>query len=169
MLFMRQFDVVAIWCIVTLIAEADMQADYHDPKAEIIAQIGLSSSTFDNPSVYIDTVRSGITGNVAKRILETFDVKRSVAASILQTQESNVARLYNRANIKGNVAEDLLQSLKVNLKALEVFEDKGLVSEWMDTAIPVLDGNTPNSLMDTCEGRSWIIATLDRIEFGEFS
>ena len=138
-----------------------MQAEHQDPGAEIIAHIGLSSTTFENPSEYIDTVRAGITGGVAKRILEAFDIKRSVAASILQTQESNVARLYNRANIKGNVAEDLLQSLKVNLKALEVFEDKDLVREWMDTPIPVLDGNTPNSLMDTCEGRSWIMATLD--------
>lgn len=146
-----------------------MQAHYQPQPSDLIAQIGLSESMFDSPTEYIETIRSGIPGEVAKRIIETFGVKREVAAKILQTQESNVARFYNRANIKGNVAEDLLQAFKVHLKALEVFEDHDMALEWMDTTIPVLDGNTPNSLMDTCEGRNWILTTLERIEWGEFS
>ena len=135
----------------------------------IMAQIGLSETMFESPTQYIDAIRSGISGDVAKRIIETFGVKREVAARILQTQESNVARFYNRANIKGNMAEDLLQALKVHLKALEVFEDQAMANEWMDTILPVLNGNSPNSLMDTCEGRSWILSTLEKIEWGEFS
>lgn len=122
-----------------------------------------------NPLHYIQSVRNGVKGSKAKDLVNCLGVPRTVLAKIMKVDESNLARLFRRDTLPGDQSETLMDTARLFLKAIRVFDDQGMAQEWMQTRNAVLNGQAPNELLDTFEGRRWIDQVLTNIEFGEFT
>lgn len=117
---------------------------------------------------YIRLVRNGIPGTVAQRFVERFD-NREVVARVLGSSPGNLSRQYKVGRLSKARSEELLDTMRLYEKAARIFDRPQLVQEWMQSQIPALSGASPESLMDTFEGRRWIVRALDAIESGEFT
>ena len=140
-------------------------------KTHFMTSLGLELSN-DDRSVpvkqYIRAVRKGIPGSVVQRFVERFD-NREVVARVLSTSPGNLSRQYKVERLSKARSEELLDTMRLYEKAASIFDSSELVKEWMQSQIPALSGASPESLMDTFEGRRWIGQTLDAIERGEFT
>ena len=140
-------------------------------KTHFMASLGLDLPD-DDQSVpvkqYIRTVRNGIPGSVVQRFVERFD-NREVVARVLSTSPGNLSRQYKVERLSKARSEELLDTMRLYEKAASVFDNPELVQKWMQSQIPALSGASPESLMDTFEGRRWIGQALDAIESGEFT
>lgn len=65
-------------------------------------------------------------------------------------------------------SEVISDALRIYSRACQVFETETLASDWLQAGIPALRGR-PIDLMDTAEGRHWVMDTLERVETGDFS
>jgi len=59
-------------------------------------------------------------------------------------------------------------SVELLLKALRITGSTQKLTEWMQTPVPALNGETPYALMQSEEGRKQVDAVLSRIEHGVY-
>lgn len=141
---------------------------YVETEHAILAQAGLSPADLNDPVRYITSIRSGLAGSVVRSLIEALHVPRIVVSEILNVDESNVARLYQRPRVSVSQSESIMDTTRLMLKAVRVFGNQDLATEWLQTQVPALGNARPYDLMDTFEGRKWIDQVLCNIESGEF-
>lgn len=136
---------------------------------QIIRAAGWTRNELYDPTLYIRALRAGINTGKIKSLLVALGVPRSIIAHNAMTDETNLARFFRRESVPEQQSEALLDTAKVYLKAVAIFEDKDLAAEWMNTEIPALGGQKPLELMDSFEGRRWVTRVLGHLETGDFS
>lgn len=141
---------------------------YAETENAILAQAGLSPADLYDPVRYITSIRGGLAGSVVRSLIEALHVPRIVVSEILNVDESNVARLYQRPRVSVTQSESIMDTTRLVLKAVRVFGNQDLATEWLQTPVPALGNARPFDLMDTFEGRKWIDQVLSNIESGEF-
>lgn len=146
-----------------------MSTEHHtDTENAILAQAGLSPADLQNPARYISSIRAGLAGSVVRSLIEALHMPRMVVSGILNVDESNIARLYQRPRVSVAQSESIMDTTRLMLKAVKVFASQELATQWLQTPIPALGNARPYDLMDTFEGRKWIDQVLGNIESGEF-
>lgn len=141
---------------------------YVETEHAILAQAGLSPADLHDPVRYITSIRGGLAGSVVRSLIEALHVPRIVVSEILNVDESNVARLYQRPRVSASQSESIMDTTRLMLKAVRVFGNQELAIEWLQTPVPALGNARPFDLMDTFAGRKWIDQVLCNIESGEF-
>jgi putative toxin-antitoxin system antitoxin component (TIGR02293 family) len=126
------------------------------------------NDVFTNKKAFLKVVTDGIQGSVIKELVSKHPQYRNTVVSALGVTSSNLSRLYNKA-LNKQQTEEILDLLKVRAQATTVFADEVLADEWLATAIPALNGEVPNNLLDTFVGRSMVSDILATIECGEFT
>ncbi len=123
----------------------------------------------ENPAVFIDAVRVGVPGDVVKSAIKAFGNDRELFVRLLGTSSSNLSRFYARKALDSGDSEAVLDAIRVLNHATDVFEDRGMALEWLQSLVPALAGVRPLDLFDTAEGRNWVRAVLRNIEHGDFT
>lgn len=141
---------------------------YAETESTILAQAGLSPEDLYDPVRYITSIRGGLAGSAVRSLTEALHMPRVVVSEILNVDESNVARLYQRPRVSVAQSESIMDTTRLMLKAVRVFGNQDLATEWLQTPVPALGNARPFDLMDTFEGRKWIDQVLSNIESGEF-
>lgn len=114
------------------------------------------------------TIRQGLSGEMVKEVVSDKPVIRKMFIHGLQIDKSNTSRLYRRKHLDEHQSEVISDAFKIYNRACQVFETEKLANDWLQADVPALRGR-PIDLMDTAEGRRWVMDTLERIETGDFS
>mgnify|MGYP005862991173 CR=1 FL=1 len=133
----------------------------------LLSSLGLPDDVLNNQAKFIHFVREGISGEVVKHAVKLLG-NRDLIVRILGTTSSNLSRYYRVRRMNQVDSEEMLDTLRLYAQALDVFGDIDKVSEWMRTPLPVFSGESPESLLDTFEGREWVSQVLRKITYGEF-
>lgn len=134
----------------------------------ILEGVNISAEMLGDSAAVIKTARSGLSGAAIKAVVQNLG-ERELLLKILDTDTTNVSRLYRQATISKWQSEGILDLLRLFTKAVAVFEEEEIAKEWLHTSIPALSGEKPINLCDTFEGRKLVSNALFQIEYGEFS
>lgn len=134
----------------------------------ILERVNLSAELLGDSAAVIKTARSGLSGEAIKAVVQNLG-ERELLLKILDTDTTNVSRLYRQITISKWQSEGILDMLRLYIKAIAVFEEEEIAKEWLHTSIPALAGEKPINLCDTFEGRKLVSNALFQIEYGEFS
>ena len=132
-----------------------------------IEGVDVSPAAFVDRSAFIDAARTGLSGEVVKQAIDVLG-HRELIVRLVGTTSGNLHRVYRRKALGPAQSEVLLDTLRVFFRATSAFGSLGRASEWLDTALPALDGQRPVDLCDTFEGRRLVQDAIHRIEHGEF-
>ena len=137
-------------------------------KFTAIRGVNVPAAVFSNHETFIEATRRGLSGKIVKQAVDALG-HRDLFVRLLETSTGNLNRVYRRKALNTYHSEGILDTLRVFSMANSVFGDPDISSEWMDTALPALGGQTPISLCDTFEGRNLVQIALRKIEYGEFA
>ena len=141
-----------------------LMAQAHD----VIESLGIHTAAFTSQATFIRTVRAGISGDVVKSVIKTFN-NRDLIARVLDISAPNLSRIYRVKHMSRTDSEELLDMIRIYKQAMEVFGSKEKAVEWIKTPLSTLSGESPENLFDTFEGRHWVSQVLRKIQYGEFS
>lgn len=113
-------------------------------------------------------IRKGLSGEMVKKVVSDKPVIGKMFIHGLHIDQSDASRLYRRKHLDEHQSEVISDALKIYNRACQVFESEQLANDWLQSDVPALHG-PPIDLMDTSEGRRWVMDTLERIETGDFS
>jgi len=137
------------------------------PQALLLSTLGLDENQLDDPVAYIQSVRAGLPGELVKRAVKMMG-NRELFVRILGTTSSNLSRFYRLKKMSSAASEEMLDTIRLFKQAVELFGDIESAKQWLNTPVPVLQGEKPIALLDTYEGRRWVSQVLRKIEYGEF-
>ncbi len=133
----------------------------------LLASLGIPAESLTNQAQFIRLVREGVSGEVVKRAVQTFD-NRELFVRILGTTSGNLSRYYRLKKMNRENSEEMLDTIRLYSQAAQVFGGLEKAIEWIKTPVPALSGDKPENLFDTFEGRHWVSQVLRKIEYGEF-
>jgi len=136
-------------------------------QALLLSTLGLDENQLDDPVVYIQSVRTGLPGELVKRAVKMMG-NRELFVRILGTTSSNLSRFYRLKKMTSAASEEMLDTIRLFKQAVELFGDIESAKEWLNTPAPALQEEKPIALLDTYEGRRWVSQVLRKIEYGEF-
>jgi len=128
----------------------------------------IPNDLFSNPEAFISTVRAGAPGQWLAHIIQSTGLKEGVGRALEMTPDQLL--LTSQTDfLDRRTTEKMLDVARVlrDCEATWGSQDKSI--EWLVSLVPALANNSPLSLMDTFEGRRWVIQTLHKIERGDFS
>jgi len=131
-------------------------------------KLGLHADIFQNPAIFITTVRSGISGTVLKNALEEID-NVPVFARALHTDHTGLKNHCSKDVIDSQKSEIILDTIRVLEELRQTWESETLAQTWLKSAVPALGEEKPADLFDSWEGRRWLLSVAKKIELGEFS
>lgn len=134
----------------------------------ILDGVNISAESLKDSAVVIKIARTGLSGETIKAVVQNLG-ERELLLKILDTDTSNVSRLYRQSTISKWQSESILDVLRLFMQAIAIFENENIAKEWLHTSIPGLAGEQPINLCDTFEGRKLVSQALMQIEYGEFS
>ncbi len=137
------------------------------PQTALLVALGINENQLDDPVAYINTVRTGLSGELVKRAVKIFE-NRELFVRILGTTSSNLSRFYRLKKMTPAASEEMLDTIRLYKQAVELFGDIESAKAWLNTPVVALKGEKPVSLLDTYEGRKWVSQVLRKIEYGEF-
>lgn len=137
------------------------------PQNQLLASLGLPSDALTNQVKYIHVVREGISGEVVKRAVRILG-NRELFVRLLDTTSSNLSRYYRIKKMNRVDSEEMLDTIRLYEQACRIFGNMDKTKEWIQTPLSVFNGERPEALFDTFEGRNWISQVLRKIEHGEF-
>ncbi len=137
------------------------------PQTALLVALGINENQLDDPVAYINTVRTGLSGELVKRAVKIFE-NRELFVRILGTTSSNLSRFYRLKKMTPAASEEMLDTIRLYKQAVELFGDIESAKAWLNTSVVALKGEKPVSLLDTYEGRKWVSQVLRKIEYGEF-
>ena len=134
----------------------------------ILDGVNVSAELLRDSAAVIKIARTGLSGEAIKTVVQNLG-ERELLLKILDTDTSNVSRLYRQSTISKWQSESVLDVLRLFMQAIAIFENENIAKEWLHTSIPALAGEKPINLCDTFEGRKLVSQALMQIEYGEFS
>jgi putative toxin-antitoxin system antitoxin component (TIGR02293 family) len=128
----------------------------------------IPSEIFEDSQSMINASKAGVPGAWLKGVIDAVGL-RDVFVSAFNITSPNLSRMYRRATLDREDSEEFLDTVRLLKKSNEVWEDESLSLGWLDSPVPALGGQKPRELIDTFEGRRWVMKVLSKIEYGDFS
>ncbi|WP_412537079.1 antitoxin Xre/MbcA/ParS toxin-binding domain-containing protein [Marinobacter sp. MIT932201] len=128
----------------------------------------IPDELFSNPEAFISAVRSGAPGQWLASMIQSTGLQEGIGNALAMNPDQLVLACQSDA-LSRRTTESMLDVARV-LKAGEATwgsQEKSI--EWLVSSVPALADNSPLNLMDTFEGRRWVMQTLRKIEYGDFS
>ncbi|MEG3765473.1 antitoxin Xre/MbcA/ParS toxin-binding domain-containing protein [Alteromonas sp. 14N.309.X.WAT.G.H12] len=120
-----------------------------------------------SPTGYLSAVRAGVSGQTLRKIINILGEREWIAKAIGK-DVSNLSKSYKLKRLSPMVSDNLIDTLRVFIQAVSIYESLDLAKEWMSSPIPALGGEIPVTLLDTHAGREIVRQALKKLEFGEF-
>jgi putative toxin-antitoxin system antitoxin component (TIGR02293 family) len=98
-------------------------------------------------------------------------IPRDLIAEALEVNPTNLSKLYRRKELSRTQTEGLedLTHLWRDV-AQDLFNGNAeLMTRWLDTPVPALEGDTPKALMGTMTGRKVLEGYIDKLKYGDYS
>jgi len=131
--------------------------------------VNIPPTIFSDHRLFIETVRSGVPGEVVKQAIDALGGDRQLFIRLLDTTSANLSRFYRKKTLDRADTEALLDTLRLYQHAVQVFGSEQRARLWLTSELAALSGEQPWALMDTFEGRRLVQSVLRKIEYGEFS
>tara|TARA_R110001599_G_scaffold160098_1_gene347752 strand:+ start:157 stop:591 length:435 start_codon:yes stop_codon:yes gene_type:complete len=128
----------------------------------------IPSRLFLDSALYIDTVRAGIPGLWLARVALLSGIGKEIGKT-LGMSEQRFEAACQMDTLDTRTSEAVLEIARVLSVCFSVWESQALGKAWLGCHVPALGEETPLSLMDTHEGRCWLMEVLRKIEGGDFS
>ena len=128
----------------------------------------IPNVVFANHRIFISHVRAGIPGRWLAGIIETTDQKEGIKNALSMTSDQ-LRDTCQSETLDPETTEAVLDIARVLSLSISVWESQDLAAQWMKSPVPALTDLPPMSLMDSFEGRRWVMCVLKKIEFGQFS
>lgn len=128
----------------------------------------IPNAVFTSHSTFISHVRTGIPGHWLAGIIEAMDQEEGIKTALGMTSDQ-LRDACQLDLLDSQTTEAVLDIARVLSMSISVWESKDLAVQWLKRPVPALTGLTPMSLMDSFEGRRWVMSVLERIECGQFS
>ncbi len=118
----------------------------------------------------IENVRDGLPLTAVSRITESMALSEHdlILENIGMSQRTYQRRKQARKPLDPIQSDRLYRLAKIEVQAINVFEDQSIAIDWLKTENRVL-GATPISLLDTEVGTEQVEKILNRIEYGMYS
>ena len=136
------------------------------------SQLDLINSLFPGLNImslkdYLSIVRSGVSGQKLQAIIKLTDEKELIAHAIGKST-SSLSRSYRVKRLSSAISDSLIDTLRVYMQVVNIYESVNLTREWIHSPIPALGGEVPAKLLDTHAGREMCSDALRKIDLGEF-
>lgn len=131
-------------------------------------KLGLHADVFQNPAIFITTVRSGISGTMLKNALEEIG-SESVFSRALHTDPAGLNDYCSKDVLDSQKSEIILDTIRVLEELRQTWESENLAHTWLESDVPAFGEEKPMDLFDSWEGRRWLLSVAKKIENGEFS
>lgn len=119
------------------------------------------------PHQQAQLIQRGISGAVLRRISK--HIPKHILINTVDSDKTNFSKLYKRKHLSKAQGDEVNDLSLVWSELREFFEyDDSDVHDWIATPLPILDGMTPDSLLDTFAGRVAIRNTLNKMRYGDF-
>jgi uncharacterized protein (DUF2384 family) len=128
----------------------------------------VPENLFADPPAFIRAVREGIPGHWLSSIIRSSGLDESIAKA-LGAPQKQLEVLCDMDVLDTRTSEAVLEIARVLYSCAATWESPVLANQWLKSGVPGLGGESPVSLLDTHEGRRWIIEVLRKIEGGQFS
>lgn len=120
-----------------------------------------------SPTGYLSIVRSGVSGKKLKAITKLIGEKELIARSIGKAP-SSLSKSYQAKRLSFIATDNLIDTLRVYIQVIMIYESVDLAKEWIHSSIPALGGEIPANMLDSQAGREVVRQALRRMEFGEY-
>ena len=128
----------------------------------------IPNVVFANHRIFISHVRAGIPWRWLAGIIETTDQKEGIKNALSMTSDQ-LRDACQSETLDPETTEVVLDIARVLSLSISVWESQDLAAQWLKSPVPALTDLPPMSLMDSFEGRRWVMCVLKKIEFGQFS
>lgn len=109
-----------------------------------------------------------LAGQTLRIVVKT--IPREVVAKTIDVSSSNLSKLYARKHLTTPQSQDISDLTAFWAEMRDVFMgDSELIDEWLNDALPSLDGRAPIELVQTLAGRKALREVLERLRYGDFS
>jgi putative toxin-antitoxin system antitoxin component (TIGR02293 family) len=128
----------------------------------------IPESLFADPVAFMTAVRAGVPGQWLASVIQSSGLDEGIAKA-LGVPQKKLEAMCQMENLDARTSEAVLEIARVLWSCFAVWESPSLAKEWLKRDIPALGDESPVSLLDTQEGRRWVMAVLRKIEGGQFS
>lgn len=136
-------------------------------KLELINDLFLGFDIM-SPSDYSAIVRSGISGEKLKAIIQLTGEKDLIARAI-GINSSQLYKSYHVKRLPSQVTADLVETLRVFVRVVNIYNSVSLAKEWIHSQIPALGGQIPANILHTTDGRADVEQILRKLELGDYA
>lgn len=136
-------------------------------KLELINELFLGFDIM-SPTDYSAIIRSGITGEKLKSIIQLTGEKDLIARAI-GISSSQLYKSYHAKRLPSQVTADLVETLRVFVRVANIYSSVNLAKEWIHSQIPALGGQVPANILHTTEGREIVSKILRKLELGDYA
>ena len=128
----------------------------------------IPESLFADPVAFINAIRAGVPGQWLASVIQSSGLDEGIAKA-LGIPQKQLEIMCQMETLDARTSEAVLEIARVLSSCLAVWESPALVNEWLKSDVPALSDESPVSLLDTHEGRRWVMDVLRKIEGGQFS
>lgn len=121
-----------------------------------------------SPTDYSAIIQSGITGERLKTITQLTGEKDLIARAI-GINSSQLYTSFNAKRLPPQVTANLVDTLRVLVQVMNIYDSVYLAKEWINSQIPALGGQVPANILHTADGRKIVQQILRKLELGDFS
>ncbi len=115
----------------------------------------------------IHSSREGVFRSLVDQVSQMVGLTDNEMAYILGMTPRNLHRISSEKRLGTEASERLLLARNILIHALDTFEGKrAVVLNWLRTAIPELNNQSPYQLMDTVTGFGLVDDVLGRLDYG---
>lgn len=128
----------------------------------------IPGNLFADHMAFIHAVRAGIPGHWLASVIQSSGADEGIAKA-LGVPQRQLDALCQIEALDIRTSEAVLEIARVLSSCFAVWESPALAKQWMRSGVPALGDESPVSLLDTHEGRRWVMDVLQKIEGGQFS
>lgn len=129
---------------------------------------GIPDTDLSTSAIRIHWARRGIPGNWLSVLVNEIGLGNEIATALDMTPEQLQAKSESET-LDSKTSEAVLDLARILARCVTVWESRDQAVKWLSRPIPVLDDQAPVTLLDTFEGRRWVMEVLCKIEHGDFS
>jgi len=123
---------------------------------------------FADRVAFIHAVRAGIPGQWLASVIQSSGADEGIAKA-LGVPPKKLEAMCRIEVLDIRTSEAVMEIARVISSCVAVWESPVLADQWLKREVPALGNESPISLLDTHEGRGWVMSVLRKIEGGQFS
>lgn len=128
----------------------------------------IPGNLFADRMAFIHAVRAGIPGHWLASVIQSSGAGEGIAKA-LGVAPKRLDAMCQIDALDIRTSEAVLEIAEVLSSCFAAWESPVLADQWLKSEVPALGDETPVSLLDTHEGRRWVMDVLRKIEGGQFS